>query len=98
MDVARLSSRIPFCHSKCFSASGSGGSLSYQYKFVVSKDNLAVYTQDYNTKNTLAFTPTLAGNYTVAAYIKDNLSQKAYDDTNNLSFTVRSSIGQYKCF
>lgn len=71
-----------------FTANASNGSGSYLYKFVINKDNQTIQTNDYSTANTLSYVPTAEGIYTVNVYVKDVLSQKVYDDTNNLTFTV----------
>lgn len=71
-----------------FSTNGVNGSGSYLYKFVITKDNVVLITKDYSSSNTFSYTPTLEGNYNAAVYVKDSLSQKAYDDVKNLAFTV----------
>lgn len=65
-----------------------GSSNGSTYKFVVSKDNSIITTQDFSTTNTLMYVPNLAGSYSVALYVRDNLSQNTYDDVKTLSFIV----------
>lgn len=72
-----------------FSAAASGGSgTGIQYKYVVSKDGSAVYTQDYSSNAALNYVPQSAGNYTAALYVKDNLSTSVSDTQGTLSFAA----------
>lgn len=70
------------------SATGTKGSNSYLYKYVVSKDGSIVSVQNYSDLSTLNYTPILEGNYNISVYIKDVLSQKDYDDTRNININV----------
>lgn len=67
------------------SASTSSNAL---YKFVVSKNNAVVGTQDYSASSALGFIPLNDGNYTTAVYAKDILSTQDYDDVKSISFSV----------
>lgn len=67
-------------------ASGKNGSASYLYKFVIVKDNIAVYTQNFSSNAALKYAPSSAGTYTVKVYLKDVISGASYDDEEALSF------------
>jgi stage II sporulation protein D len=76
-----------------FNAAAAGGSGDgYLYKYVVKSGTTVVLNKDYDSISSLAFMPSLAGNYTVEAYVKDKLSILEYDDKKTAVFTVYKPI------
>lgn len=69
----------------------TGGSSQYLYKFVTLRNGTIVETVDYNDNVNYSYMPLNDGNYEVNAYVKDKLSDKNYDDTQKLVFTVYTS-------
>ncbi len=68
------------------------GSGSYLYKYEVSKDAVVLTTRDFLSDKTFIYTPSLPGNYTMTAYVKDALSNKAYDFKQTQNFTAYNSL------
>ena len=66
-----------------------GTSLEYQF-FTYTAANGWVLAQTYSTSNTFAWTPTVAGSYTICVYVKDIASTNAYDQLTTAAFTVTS--------
>lgn len=69
-------------------AAAQGGSSNYLYKYVISQNGAVLNTVDYSSNAALAYIPNSAGNYEVAVYMKDALSNQTYDDTKAVDFTV----------
>jgi manganese oxidase len=55
-----------------FSASGQGGSGSYQYRFWINSGSGFSIVQDYGLANTLVWTPAAAGAYDILVDVKNN--------------------------
>lgn len=73
------------------SSSGSSGTGSYLYKFIVTSDNNTNYIKDYSPQNSIDYTPPVSGHYSVTVYLKDILSQNPYDDMKSKNFIVYTS-------
>lgn len=66
----------------------TSGSGSYLYKYIVSRDGAVVSTIDYNSVGNLQYKADVAGTYSITTYVKDALSLKEYDDTQQLTVKV----------
>lgn len=72
-------------------ASSTGGSSNgQQFKYVISKDNTTVFTQDYSNSTTISYIPTSEGNYNISLYLKDSISSSQFDAQASLNFAVYS--------
>ncbi|AAK80460.1 stage II sporulation protein D [Clostridium acetobutylicum] len=75
-----------------FNASASGGTgLGYLYKYEISKDGVVVQTTNYSTSPTFTVNPNISGVYTSTLYVKDTLSNAAYDSKKSLNFNIYST-------
>ena len=66
----------------------NGSPNGIMYKFIISANGILQYTQDYSRNNSISYIPSMAGNYIVTAYIRDNVSQGNYDAQSTQSFAV----------
>lgn len=64
------------------SAAATGGVGSYQYRFAYQKNGSWVYFNDYSSASSLLWTPMEAGDYTLAAFVKDSLGAEASKTAN----------------
>ncbi|KZL92598.1 SpoIID/LytB domain-containing protein [Clostridium magnum] len=64
------------------------GSGNAQYRFVMMNGSSIVVDSGYSNLNTFSFKPTTAGYYQVVGYLKDSLSEKAYDVKSALNLNV----------
>ena len=55
------------------SATGTGGSREYQYKFTATLNGKEEVLQDYTSENEIQWTPIETGIYTFTSYVKDSL-------------------------
>lgn len=70
-----------------FNAAASGGDGTPQYKFVVTGPS--TITQDYGASNTLSWTPTQLGTYSVVVYARNFGSTMTYEAVRGMSFILR---------
>ena len=70
-----------------FTANSNLGSTGL-YEFMVKSGSTWSVVQKFSTKNTLDWTPSAAGTYTVRVKIKDPNSTKSYDALKDLQFTI----------
>ena len=75
-----------------FTATASGGSGAYEYRFDLYDATRAAWTslRSYSTTNTVTWTPTMAGTYWVQVWVRAVGATSAYDDWRN-SATVSVS-------
>ena len=71
-------------------AVATGGTGTYQYKFMVknSSDNVWTTPQDWDSSNTFDWTPDQVGSYTIQVRARNAGSIAAYEASRNLTFTV----------
>jgi uncharacterized protein (DUF779 family) len=70
-----------------FNAAASGGDGTPQYKFVVTGPS--TITQDYGASNTLSWTPTQLGTYSVVVYARNFGSTMTYEAVRGMSFILK---------
>lgn len=64
------------------------GSGNAQYRFVAMNGSSVVVDSGYLNSNTFSFKPTTGGYYQVVGYLKDSISEKAFDVKNTLNLNV----------
>lgn len=64
------------------------GSGNAQYRFAVMNGSSIVVDSGYLSSNTFNFKPTAGGYYQVVGYLKDSISEKAFDVKNTLNLNV----------
>lgn len=64
------------------------GSGNAQYRFSIIKNGSQVSDSGYQTSNIYDFTPSIDGTYQITGYLKDALSEKAYDVQNTVNLDV----------
>lgn len=69
-----------------------GGSGSYLYKYEVSKDGTIITTRDFLSDKQFNFIPSVVGNYTMTAYVKDSISTNDYDLKQSQNFTTHNPL------
>jgi predicted CXXCH cytochrome family protein len=75
-----------------WTATGTGGTGQYEYKFVVENSaNQIIFTQGYSSTNTFSWTPS-RGNYTVTAYIRNAGTNPDYVDDRDIDYTVVTPV------
>ncbi|WP_063556254.1 peptidoglycan-binding protein [Clostridium ljungdahlii] len=71
-----------------YTISEVNGSGSAQYRFVVMNGSSIAADSGYLSSNTFSFKPAAAGSYQVIGYLKDSLSEKAFDVQGTLNLNV----------
>ncbi|ADL51276.1 SpoIID/LytB domain-containing protein [Clostridium cellulovorans] len=70
-----------------FTSTATLGSGRYLYKYVITNNDLIVFSNNFSTSNTLSYVPSKSGVYNVSVYLKDLASTKEFNDTETLTFT-----------
>lgn len=71
-----------------FTITEVNGSGNAQYRFVAMRGSTTVLDSGYLTSNTFSFKPSTAGAYQVIGYLKDSISEKAFDVQSTLNLNV----------
>lgn len=81
------------------SAVSTGGqNIEYRFKLGKVSGSTTTWTtlKDYSSSNSCTWTPTEAGTYTLAVFIRESGSTNEYDATKTLSFTVSQPLSGVK--
>ena len=96
LDVSMTSNKSLNCgnyENHTFTAKAAGGTAPYQYKFYYKNGGQTYGTQDFSTKNTYSFQPTVSGTYYVYVTVKDATGKTITENTTVTSnATIISAI------
>lgn len=67
---------------------GTSGSGQYLYRYDILLNGVNVFNTQYSNTSSLSYKAVQPGNYEVIAYVKDNLSNLSYDESQSKNFSV----------
>lgn len=69
-----------------------GSNTGYQYRIEIYKEDILIESSEYKENNIYTFTPKYEGEYTIKIYMRDNLSNSAFDDIREVKIMAYPTV------